>query len=196
MRLASTTEFLAWAAARGISRNSEFPHSENLWFDGEDATWYRYRPSSPSGYGLAFLEITILIAVAGGPFWIFPPWRGGTWLHTQSNVLPWEVSVRAEMEAAGIPVGYVGALHLAVNEATLAARLFAAAIEGNVQWPLTIVPEHARCLLVADENRDFLGAFPDDRARIGFTRALTTAGWEEPAEPDPRMSLTDPWLEL
>jgi hypothetical protein len=112
------------------------------------------------------------------------------------GIEPWEGLVRAEVEHARIPVGYVGAVELAPDEAPLAARLLAAAIEAQGLWPLTLIPEHARCLLLADEGGDFLGAFPDDGARIGFTRALTTAGYKEPVEPDPRVSLTDPWLDL
>jgi hypothetical protein len=194
MQLVSTTEFLAWATSHGIGRSPEYPHSETLWFSGAEATWYRYRPTSPAGHDLQLLERVVEVAAAGSPLWAFPLKRGGSWI--APRIEPWDALVRAEVEYARIPVGYVGAIQLAPEEAHLATRLLAAAVETQSLWPLTLIPEHARCLLLADEGGDFLGAFPDDGARVGFTHALVSAGYQEPVEPDPRVSLTDPWLDL
>ena len=195
MQLVPTNEFLAWAGHHGIGRSPQYPQSDSLWFSGEGATWYRYRPSTPTGHSAADLDAAVTVAGAGGPIWCFPPNHDGTWVGATADLLPWEPPVLAAMRAGGIRPGYIGAIGLRKDEIGLAAHLLAAALDGNAQWPFAIIPEHARCLLLADEDGNFVGAFPDAGALAGFTHALAAAGWKEPTEPDSRVSLTDPWLE-
>lgn len=196
MELVSTADFEAWAAAHGIGRNPAYPYSPSLAFAGEEATWYRYR--RPGTERMAtFAERAVRVAAWGGGAWLHPPARGGAWGLGEIEHWPPLAHLRAAIRGAGIPDGYAGAIRCAADEVALAARLMAAALEhADCFWELAIVPLHARCVLASAEDGDLIGSFPSEGGRASYTAAVRQAGWTEPEEPDPRVSATDPWLEL
>jgi hypothetical protein len=197
MDLVSTEQFLAWTTAHGIGRSPKYPHSESLTYPADASTWYRYR-YTPTVQSLPqFVDLAVRTAAAGSPLWLFPPWRGGQWYSTLRRDFSSLTELSAIISDTGVPAEYAGAIRCEVDEVSVAARLLAGAVEhAGSLWQLCVIPGHAKCILQSEEDGDLLGYFPADASCASFTHALRQAGWQEPTEPDPRVSETDPWLTL
>jgi hypothetical protein len=193
MDLVNTEQFLAWTTAHDIGRSPEYPHSESLTYAADASTWYRYR-YTPTVQSLhQFVEVVVRTAGAASPLWLFPPWRGGQWYPRGEFSSLSDLS--AIVRGTGVPAEYAGAIRCETDELSVAALLLAGAVQhAGGLWELCVIPDHAKCVLQSDEDDDLLGYFPTDAACASFTHALRQAGWEEPTEPDPRVSETDPWL--
>ena len=85
---------------------------------------------------------------------------------------------------------------MTADESGRAASLLAIALNAGIWWSLSMLPDHARCILATEEDGDLIGSFPNEAALRSYTHALIKAGWIEPTAPDPRVSETDPWLDL
>lgn len=196
MKLLSTEKFLAWAAERGIGPNPKYPHSTSLTYPTDASTWYRYRYSPTSQSAQEFVDLALRTAAAGSPVWLFPLARGAKWYPAAGDHVP-SLDLQTIFREQGVPASYAGALCYESTELQTASALMAGALQhpGSL-WELCVIPTHARCVLQTDEDEDLLGYFPTDAACDSFTHALRHAGWEEPTEPDPRVSETDPWLSL
>lgn len=197
MEFVSTEKFLAWATARGIGWSTKYPHSASLTYTTDASTWYRYR-YIPSAQSLQqFVDLVLRTAAAGSPLWLFPPWRGGQWYSAPHVEFASLADLRAIVRGVGVPEEYAGAICCEPDELALASSLLTGAVQhASSLWELCVIPGHAKCIVQSDEDDDLLGHFPTDAACESFTQALRQAGWEEPTEPDPRVSETDPWLTL
>lgn len=195
MELISTAEFLAWAAARGIGRSRDYPHSESLTYPGAEGTWDRFRREPLAEPVHDFVHRAVTVAAAGAALWVYPPRRGGAWDLQLDEMWPMQ-ALRLIQRGAGVPANYVGAIRFAPEELVSASLLLTAAVQyAGCLWEVCVVPDHARCVLQSDEDGDLIGNFPSEASRASYDAALRQAGWVEPSGLDPRVSETDPWLE-
>ncbi len=194
MDFLSTDSLRAWASTRSIGRSLAFPDSPDLAFRTNEATWYRFRVATqPSREELVATIVTTAAAGHGG--FLFPPYRDGRWTDPldQSHVDLAGLGVAA---AKGMEADIAGALALVAEETHLAVRAMTEALAAGTLWSLCYLPGHGQMILATDEDGDLIGSFPHEHARHAFLQALRRTSWTEPADPDPHVSETDPWLSL
>ncbi len=196
MERLSTEDFLAWATTKGLGHDPQYPHSSSPRFLTDTSTWYRIRPSEPREAVEIFVGRALQVAAAGTAVTAFPPRRGGTWAPAAYPDHPGLEALERCLADVGLPRDYVGALRFGPAELAPVTRAVAAAVTLDSLWQLTVVPEHGACALRSDEDGDLLADFPDDGKLASYLAALANAGWREPTSPDPRVSATDPWLDL
>ena len=195
MELVGSEQFLTWATAHGIGQSQKYPRSQTLTYAADASTWYRYRYSPAVQSLQQFVDLTVRTAAAGSPLWLFPPWRGGQWYPARRGEFSSLTELSTIVRGTGVPAEYAGAIRCEADELPVAVLLLGGAVQhAGSLWELCVIPDHAKCILRSDEDDDLLGYFPTDASCASFTHALRQAGWEEPTEPDPRVSETDPWL--
>jgi hypothetical protein len=198
MELIESETFREWCTTHSIGRSLRYPRSESLTYLPEPSIWYRYRPNT-TPHGLAvFVGRALALAAADTPLWAFPTWRGGRWW----PVADWSdwgsQALAAVVRGVGVPKGFIGAIRFELAELPLVTLLLTSALqfESAGFWELTVVPDHGRCIIYNEEDGDLIGVFPTESWLDSYTSALRKTGWNEPTEPDPRVSETDPWLDL
>lgn len=176
-----------------MGRSLSYPNSPELDFSTPDATWYRLRlAGQPDPVPLATTILTVAAAGHGG--YLYPPYKNGSWLDPLANAL---VPLDGLDVEGGTPSAMAsGAIAFESQELPQAARLMSQALDAGPLWCLCLVPEHEKIIIATDEDGDLIARFPNEGARQSFLDALARVGWQEPAEPDPRVSETDPWLSL
>jgi hypothetical protein len=189
--------FDRWCKDFRIGRSVQYPKSEALTYLPEPGFWYRYRPNTtPHGLG-AFVDSALDVASAGVALLVIPTGPGACWFPPDDQDSPNLRSLAGALVGAGVPRGLLGAMRFDARERPLVTLLLTGALQfGAPFWEFSVFPEHGRCIILNDEDGDLIGRFPTESALRSYTAALKRAGWNEPTEPDPRVSETDPWLNL